>query len=225
MSAPLVAGVACARPGCGHGEDLHDGICFGTACECVRFVGSADVLPVPVGPVDGRDFYRPGHTYSYPVYADGYDWKFRVDAVVSHPEDGERTALGWRFWKGQWEPIAYGEDDWDVHSHDPAGSFVVEPTEDGPTEEPALAIADVAAWLRKKAREYPTAPERQESPAEAIARLAEKVARGAIRPKADGITRQIAPTQTLREDSHDGPLHHDYRVSRDLPETGGIRDV
>lgn len=51
MSAPLSADAACARPGCGHGEDLHDGICFGTACECVRFVGSAHVLPVPVGPV------------------------------------------------------------------------------------------------------------------------------------------------------------------------------
>lgn len=51
MSAPLVVGVVCARPGCGHGADLHDGICFGTACECVRFVGSAAALPVPVGPV------------------------------------------------------------------------------------------------------------------------------------------------------------------------------
>lgn len=54
MSAPLVAGAACARPGCGHGEDLHDGICFGTACECVRFVESADVLPVPAGPQPPR---------------------------------------------------------------------------------------------------------------------------------------------------------------------------
>lgn len=49
MSAPLAAGVACVRPGCGHGEDLHDGICFGTACECVRFVG-VGALPVPVLP-------------------------------------------------------------------------------------------------------------------------------------------------------------------------------
>lgn len=25
------------------------------------------------------------------------------------------------------------------------------------------------------------------------------------------------------EDPHDGPLHHDWRLSRDLPETGGAR--
>ncbi|GAA3851780.1 hypothetical protein GCM10023084_02500 [Streptomyces lacrimifluminis] len=44
MSAQLAADTACTRPGCGHGEDLHDGICFGTECECVRFVGSAESL-------------------------------------------------------------------------------------------------------------------------------------------------------------------------------------
>ena len=26
---------------------------------------------------------------------------------------------------------------------------------------------------------------------------------------------------TLREDPHDSPLHHPYRVPRDLPELGG----
>lgn len=50
MSAPLVVGAVCGRPECGHGEDLHDGICFGTACECVRFVESAGALPMPVLP-------------------------------------------------------------------------------------------------------------------------------------------------------------------------------
>jgi len=61
---------------------------------------------------------------------------------------------------------------------------------------------------------------------------------------ADGITRRIAPTQALREavtprmqamralldgqraaveDPHDGPLAHQYRVGRDLPEMGGTR--
>ena len=37
---------------------------------------------------------------------------------------------------------------------------------------------------------------------------------------ADGITRRIAPTQALREDPHDSPLHHSYRPGRDLPEAG-----
>ncbi|MFD3917188.1 hypothetical protein ACFWR1_37510, partial [Streptomyces sp. NPDC058603] len=56
------------------------------------------------------DFYQPGRTYSDSEYG----WKFRCDTVVTHPEDGERTALGWRFFDGRWEPYAYGEDDWEV---------------------------------------------------------------------------------------------------------------
>ncbi|CAM5592183.1 hypothetical protein [Streptomyces purpurascens] len=56
-------------------------------------------------------FFQPSHTYA----DDEYGWKFRVDSITTHPEDGERTALGWRFWKGVWEPCAYGEDDWEIH--------------------------------------------------------------------------------------------------------------
>jgi hypothetical protein len=40
-------------------------------------------------------------------------------------------------------------------------------------------------------------------------------------PSPDGLTRAFVPVASLREDPHDGPLHHDYRVGRDLPETGG----
>jgi len=35
---------------------------------------------------------------------------------------------------------------------------------------------------------------------------------------ADKLTRLLAPTQTLREDPHDGPLSHQYRLSHDMPE-------
>lgn len=61
------------------------------------------------------DFFEPGRTYTH--VDDGTDWKFRVDTVTTHPEDGERTALGWRHFRGQWEPIAYGEDDYEIHRH------------------------------------------------------------------------------------------------------------
>ncbi|MFE2045697.1 hypothetical protein ACFXAZ_33240 [Streptomyces sp. NPDC059477] len=54
------------------------------------------------------DFYQPGHTYANTI-----GWRFRVDTVTTHPEDGERTALGWRYWNG-WEPYAYGEDDYEI---------------------------------------------------------------------------------------------------------------
>ena len=61
------------------------------------------------------DFFEPGHTYTH--VDDGTDWKFRVGTVTTHPEDGERTALGWRHFRGVWEPYAYYEDDFDVHLH------------------------------------------------------------------------------------------------------------
>ncbi|MBP5931861.1 hypothetical protein F3K39_28420 [Streptomyces sp. LBUM 1479] len=65
--------------------------------------------------------------------------------------------------------------------------------------EPRLSTTEVAAWLRKKAREYPTAPERQEDAASAIARLASKVTRGAIRlSNAAGV-----PPLTVFRASHD----------------------
>lgn len=72
----------------------------------------------PYGVADGAvpaapDFFQPGHTYTHT--ADGTDWKFRVDTVTTHPEDGERTALGWRHFQGTWDAYAYGEDDYDIH--------------------------------------------------------------------------------------------------------------
>lgn len=61
------------------------------------------------------DFFEPGHTYT--DTSSKYDWQFRCDTVTTHPEDGERTALGWRFFRGQWTEYAYGEDDWDIHRY------------------------------------------------------------------------------------------------------------
>lgn len=75
------------------------------------------------------DFYQPGYVYSYPRYADGYDWKFRCDGITTHPENGERIALGWRFFNGQWGEYAYGEDSWDIHNCDPAGALIATPVE------------------------------------------------------------------------------------------------
>lgn len=63
---------------------------------------------------------------------------------------------------------------------------------------------DVAAWLDKKAREYRSTRGREHAlQAEVLERMADKVRRGAIRPL---------------ENPHDSPLHHDYRLGRDLPE-------
>ncbi|MFK0140654.1 hypothetical protein [Streptomyces murinus] len=66
-------------------------------------------LPAGVAP----GFFQPGHTYTH--VDDGTDWRFRCDTVTTHPEDGELTALGWRFFKGVWTECAYGLDDWEIH--------------------------------------------------------------------------------------------------------------
>lgn len=65
-------------------------------------------------PAPASDFFQPGFTYS----DTDPEWRFRCDTVTTHPEDGERTALGWRFFRGEWDAIAYGEDDWDLLKFD-----------------------------------------------------------------------------------------------------------
>ncbi|MEV6504866.1 hypothetical protein AB0M61_01935 [Streptomyces sp. NPDC051642] len=40
-------------------------------------------------------------------------------------------------------------------------------------------------------------------------------------PATDALTQTFAPVAALREEPHDSLLHHDYRLSRDLPELGG----
>ncbi|MFB6696333.1 hypothetical protein [Streptomyces rubiginosohelvolus] len=70
--------------------------------------------------------------------------------------------------------------------------------------------AQVIAWLVKKAGEYRGLPRyRQEDTGDVIARLADKLSRGAVRPACP----PVSP-----EDPHDSPLHHSYALGRDLPE-------
>lgn len=61
------------------------------------------------------DFFQPGRTYADSDHRT--DWRFRCDSVTTHPDHGDRTALGWRHFRGEWEPYAYAEDDWDIHQH------------------------------------------------------------------------------------------------------------
>jgi hypothetical protein len=60
-----------------------------------------------------------------------------------------------------------------------------------------VAVADVAAWLSKKAREYDARPKsRRENPADWLDRLASKVERGAIRPGEQGGKERAVLTST-----------------------------
>jgi hypothetical protein len=64
-------------------------------------------------PTATPDFFQVGRTYTEP--GDTTDWRFRCDAITTHPETGERTAIGWRHFHGQWSEYAYGEDDFEIH--------------------------------------------------------------------------------------------------------------
>jgi hypothetical protein len=78
------------------------------------------------------------------------------------------------------------------------------------------ALADVT--VAQRAAET-AAGVRGDEPAEEPIRyaLTEKAAESA-----DKLTALFTPTQVLREERHEPPLHHSYRVPRDLPETGGV---
>jgi hypothetical protein len=63
--------------------------------------------------VAAPDCFEPGRTYTDPGAQ--FDWAFRCDTVTTRPDTGERTALGWRRHRGQWEPYSYTTDDWEIH--------------------------------------------------------------------------------------------------------------
>jgi hypothetical protein len=89
--------------------------------------GQVGTVTAPSGETtQPASFFQAGHTYGDAEY----DWKFRCDTVTTHPENGERTALGWRFFNGEWEPYAYHEDDWEIHQ-------LVGHTDSGRTTQPA----------------------------------------------------------------------------------------
>lgn len=92
----------------------------------------------------------------------------------------------------------------------------------------AARDAQIIAWLGKKAREYGTSNRESRDKAEAVFRMADKLSRGAVRqpveaerpdPRRDASVAKLrALLAGQREDPHDGPLHHEYRIARDLPE-------
>lgn len=87
-------------------------------------------------------FFQVGRTYTEP---DGLtDWKFRCDAITTHPEDGERTALGWRHFRSEWSECAYTEDDWEIHQI--ADRLATASTVPAPTATPQPEPAQSGEW-------------------------------------------------------------------------------
>lgn len=109
-----------------------------------------DSAPVPAGPLldeadwVAADFYEPGKTYVSAEFPQ-YDWRFRCDHITAHPEDGERTALGWRYWRGHWEAYAYGECDWSIDRLRVASAAETTPAKgEEPTPGSAAALGTAA---------------------------------------------------------------------------------
>ncbi|MFD4343432.1 hypothetical protein ACFWQ6_00870 [Streptomyces coelicoflavus] len=76
------------------------------------------------------DFFQPGHTYRHSA------WSFRCDALTTHPDTGERVALGW-FWflEQRCRPFTAGAGHWRDGWRD-----ITQPTVD--SEPPAPATTD-----------------------------------------------------------------------------------
>jgi hypothetical protein len=66
----------------------------------------------------------------------------------------------------------------------------------------------------------PTTPEQRQAALDRFTAVAQRHGQKHAPSEPDGITRRIAPTQALREDAYVSPLHHDYRLGRDLPQPG-----
>lgn len=76
--------------------------------------------------------------------------------------------------------------------------------------------AQIIAWLVKKSAEY--RGNTRESAADALARMADKLHRGAVRPPVPTVPRpRRFFSGSPLEDQHDSPLHHTYETPRDLP--------
>lgn len=225
MSAPLAAGAACARPECGHGEDLHDGICFGTACECVRFVEPAGALPMPVLPEPlspERDRLRAAfvealdnahHTHPCPEYGKPY-WT----GCVHYDETGRVSGVG------------------SCHNERRADAVLV--VRDAEVESLRARVAELEAERHSTNEALSDAAVRMRVDRDRIAEL-EALTPARIqtcRVCGAGYTygqrcttcefkaRMASELQARGLDGEHYPLvHHDYRVSHDLPETGGVQ--
>lgn len=49
------------------------------------------------------DFFEPGYTYLHPITS------FRCETLVTHPETGERAALGWMWVDRSWRPVSFNQ--------------------------------------------------------------------------------------------------------------------
>ncbi|WP_433341632.1 phiSA1p31-related protein [Streptomyces sp. CA-253872] len=104
-------------------DDVEDGYgpltatSHGAHLDLAELPGRPKETPGHRAPCD--DFFRVGHTYTAKTQ-DGDAWEFRADVITKSPKDGRRTALGWRHFRGVWEPYEYPEHAWKILTDGPA---------------------------------------------------------------------------------------------------------
>lgn len=145
--------------------------------------GSADVLPVPVGPEPSTGGYPPALPWARLLDAGNlYDFLGELADAAIRLLDGRAALAEVEDAIARWRVIGETQ-----HGHDAAP---------GPDAEPHVAPC-----------RWPSSPDCACGPP--------------VEESADKLTRLLAPTQALREDTYRSPLRHEYRVGHDLPETGG----
>jgi hypothetical protein len=85
----------------------------GCVVEELRELAGEEATAAAATATPAPDFFEPGRTYTEP--GDVTDWRFRCDAITTHPATGVRTALGWKHFRGEWSECSYDEDEWEIH--------------------------------------------------------------------------------------------------------------
>lgn len=89
--------------------------------------------------------------------------------------------------------------------------------------EPMDGAIDQVHLIIRSFREAAQADDEREPDVDGVGRTYESYYPERSVKAADRLSRLLAPTQVLREDVYESPLHRDYAVGHDLPETDGGR--
>jgi hypothetical protein len=180
--------------------------------------GSADALPMPVGPEPAA--YPPA--FPWAALMDGEDLSDFLDelaaSAITHASS-EVALAEVEATCGRWRLIAEAQ-----HAHNTAPGPGVEapyvsrllPPRDAVCARPGCGHSgaehhhgDTKCWAHL--------PKGHGDPIR-LCVCEGFVAGSSVEVPADRLTRLLAPSQVLREDAYESPLHHNYRVSHDLPE-------
>jgi hypothetical protein len=208
-------------------------------------VGSADALPVPVGPEpSGREAAKarvrakveaakamPARERIYHLLCATHthaEAEAMLDEVAAYGVNGQRLIRDEQR-RAELEAVlgTHRKDDQAEIERLKARVSELEAERHVTNEALDDAVQELRTPYAERARRETHPGRRQAWRMLAQVEESERVANVLLTPEAarsaDKLTQLLAPTQALLEDPHDSPLAHTYRVGRDLPETGGAR--